>query len=87
MPRACTGWRWSTASAHGPFHAVAEDGILFRDIAEVIGRRLNLPVMSKSGADAATHFGWFAGFAGMDRLATPASVRASCWAGSRNSQG
>jgi nucleoside-diphosphate-sugar epimerase len=53
----------------GPFHAVAEDGILFRDIAAVIGRRLNVPVVSRSGEEAAAHFGWFSGFAGMDRPA------------------
>jgi nucleoside-diphosphate-sugar epimerase len=58
----------------GPFHAVAEQGVLFRDIAELIGRRLNLPVVSKSGDEAAAHFGWFAGFAAMDR---PANAKRS----------
>lgn len=46
----------------GRWHAVAEEGIPFRDIAGVIGRRLGLPVAAK-GAD---HFGWFAHFAAMD---------------------
>ena len=50
----------------GPFHAVAEDGVPFKAIAEVIGRRLNLPVVSKSSNEAAGHFGWFAMFAGFD---------------------
>jgi len=50
----------------GPFQAVAEQGIPFRDIAAVIGRRLNIPVVSKSPEDAAEHFGWFAAFAGFD---------------------
>jgi nucleoside-diphosphate-sugar epimerase len=48
------------------FHSVAEEGIPFRDIAEVIGKRLNLPVVSKSPEEAADHFTWFAGFAGLD---------------------
>jgi nucleoside-diphosphate-sugar epimerase len=50
----------------GPFHAVAEDGVPFKAIAEVIGRRLNIPVVSKSPDEAAAHFGWFAMFAGFD---------------------
>ena len=54
------------ATAGARFHAVAEEGIAFRDIAEVIGRRLNIPVVSKSPEEAADHFGWFAAFAGLD---------------------
>ncbi len=50
----------------GPFHAIAEEGVKFKAIAEVIGRRLDIPVVSKSPEDAAEHFGWFAMFAGMD---------------------
>jgi nucleoside-diphosphate-sugar epimerase len=50
----------------GPFHAVAEEGIAFRRIAEVIGRRLNVPVVAKSPEEAVAHFGWFAMFAGAD---------------------
>ncbi len=38
----------------------------FKAIAEVIGRRLNIPVVSKSPEEAAEHFGWFAMFAGID---------------------
>ena len=48
------------------FHGVAEEGIPFRDIAEAIGKGLNVPVVSKSPEEAAEHFGWFAGFAGLD---------------------
>jgi nucleoside-diphosphate-sugar epimerase len=50
----------------GPFHAVAEEGVSFKEIAEVIGRRLNVPVIAKSPEEAAEHFGWFALFAGMN---------------------
>jgi nucleoside-diphosphate-sugar epimerase len=50
----------------GPFHAVAEEGVPFKDIAQVIGRRLNIPVVSKRPEQAAEHFGWFAMFAGFD---------------------
>lgn len=48
------------------FHAIAEEGVPFKAIAEVIGRRLNIPVVSKSPDEAAQHFGWFATFAGID---------------------
>ncbi len=50
----------------GPFHAIAEQGVPFKEIATVIGRRLNIPVVSKSSEEAAGHFGWFAQFAGVD---------------------
>ena len=58
------------------FHAVAEEGVPFLEIAEVIGRRLNIPVVSKSPAEAAKHFGWFAMFAGIDAPASSARTRA-----------
>ncbi|MBY5798090.1 SDR family oxidoreductase [Rhizobium leguminosarum] len=50
----------------GPFLAVAEEGVPFRQIAEVIGRRLDVPAVSLSPEEAAEHFGWFAMFAGFD---------------------
>ena len=53
-------------SARARYHGVDEEGIAFRDIAEVIGRRLNIPVVSKSPEEAASHFDWFAHFAGID---------------------
>jgi nucleoside-diphosphate-sugar epimerase len=58
------------------YHAVAEEGILFRDIAEVIGKRLNLPVVSKTPDEAAAHFGWFAHFAAIDCPASSALTQA-----------
>jgi nucleoside-diphosphate-sugar epimerase len=61
----------------GHFHAVAEEGIPFKQIAEVIGRRLNIPVVSKSPEEAAGHFGWFAMFAGIDAPTSSARTRAA----------
>ena len=57
----------------GPFHAVAEEGVAFKNIAEVIADRLGVPLVSKSPQDAAEHFGWFAMFAALDAPAS--SVR------------
>jgi nucleoside-diphosphate-sugar epimerase len=48
------------------FHGVAEEGIYFRDIAEMIGKKLGIPVVSKSTEEAADYFGWFATFAALD---------------------
>jgi nucleoside-diphosphate-sugar epimerase len=57
------------------YHGLAEEGVPFRDIADVIGRRLNLPVVSKDAGEAAEHFGWFAHFAAMDNLASSQRTR------------
>ena len=57
------------------YHAVADEGVPFREIAEVIGRRLNIPVVSKSPEEAAEHFGWFAHFAGLDCPASSAQTQ------------
>jgi nucleoside-diphosphate-sugar epimerase len=53
------------------YHAVAEEGIAFRDIATIIGHRLGLPVEPREPG----HFGWFAAFAGMDMSASSARTR------------
>ena len=57
------------------YHAVAEDGVQFRKIAEVIGSRLGVPVVGKSPEEAAAHFGWFAHFAQLDNHASSALTR------------
>ena len=62
-------------SAGARYHGVAEEGVLFRDIAGVIGRRLNVPVVSKPAEEAADHFGWFAAFAGLDCPASSERTR------------
>jgi hypothetical protein len=54
------------------YNAVAEEGISMREIAEVIGRGLKLPVVSLSPEDAPAHFGWLAMFAGFDMPASSA---------------
>jgi nucleoside-diphosphate-sugar epimerase len=59
-------------SAGAIYHGVAEEGVPFRQIAAVIGRRLNVPVASKTAEEAADHFGWFAHFAALD---VPASSK------------
>jgi nucleoside-diphosphate-sugar epimerase len=50
----------------GPYHAIAEEGVRFRDIATVIGKRLNIPVRSLTPEEAQDHFGFMARFAGAD---------------------
>jgi len=57
------------------YHAVAEEGVPLRDIAQVIGRRLKLSVVAKSPSDAAEHFGWLGGFAGLDGPASSTLTR------------
>ena len=53
-------------SARSTYHGVADEGVLTREIAEAIGRGLNVPVVSKSSEEAADHFGWIARFFGID---------------------
>jgi nucleoside-diphosphate-sugar epimerase len=57
------------------YHGVAEEGVPFREIAAVIGRRLNVPVAGKSPEEAAGHFGWFAHFAALDNPASSRQTR------------
>ena len=62
-------------SAGARYHGVAEEGVPFRDIAGVIGRRLDLPVLSKSAEEAANHFGWIAQFVAADIPASSQQTR------------
>jgi nucleoside-diphosphate-sugar epimerase len=57
------------------YHAVAEEGVPMRDIAEVIGRGLKVPAVSITPEQAEAHFGWLAMFAGRDMPAASALTR------------
>lgn len=57
------------------YHAVDEEGVAFREIAQAIGRRLSVPVVSKSAEEAAQHFGWLAAFVNMDLPASSERTR------------
>ncbi len=57
------------------YHAVAEEGVAMRDIAEAIGQRLGLPVQSIEAAEAPAYFGWMAHFAEFDMPASSAETR------------
>jgi nucleoside-diphosphate-sugar epimerase len=61
--------------ADARYHAVAEEGVRVRDIAEVIGRGLKVPAVSIASEEAAQHFGWLAPFVGWDIAASSALTR------------
>jgi nucleoside-diphosphate-sugar epimerase len=58
------------AQAGSVFHAIADEGIPTREIAEIIGRHLELPVVSVAPKSAAEHFGWMGRFFGIDAPAS-----------------
>ncbi len=57
-------------TAGARFHAVADEGVPIRELATVIGSRLNIPVVSKSHEEAAEHFTWMAHFLAIDAPTT-----------------
>jgi nucleoside-diphosphate-sugar epimerase len=59
------------------YHAVAEEGVPTREIAETIGRGLGVPVVSIASEEAAGHFGWLAPFVRWDVPASSAQTRES----------
>jgi nucleoside-diphosphate-sugar epimerase len=61
--------------AGSKYNAVAEEGVSMREIAEVIGRGLKVPVVSLSPEEAQAHFGWLAMFAAFDMPASSAQTR------------
>jgi nucleoside-diphosphate-sugar epimerase len=63
------------APAGSVLHGVADEGVPTREIAEVIGRHLELPVVSVSAEEAADHFGWLGAFFGADVPASSALTR------------
>ncbi len=64
------------APAASVLHAVADEGVPVRAIAEVIGRHLSVPVVAIAPEDAGAHFGFLAGFLGLDSPASSALTRA-----------
>jgi len=62
-------------TAGARYHGVAEEGVPFRELAGVIGRRLDVPVESLTPEEAASHFGWFAHFASLDSPASSQRTR------------
>jgi nucleoside-diphosphate-sugar epimerase len=63
------------APAGSTLHGVADEGVPIREIAEVIGRHLEVPVVSISPEDAAEHFTWLAHFLAADSPASSALTR------------
>jgi nucleoside-diphosphate-sugar epimerase len=63
------------APAGSTLHAIADEGVPIRAIAEVIGRHLDLPVVSVAPDDAAGHFTWLARFLALDCPASSALTR------------
>ncbi|MFC7703399.1 SDR family oxidoreductase [Plastorhodobacter daqingensis] len=57
------------------YHAVGEEGVAVRDVAEAIGRRLGVPAISLSEEESATHFGWLDRIARMDVPASSVLTR------------
>jgi nucleoside-diphosphate-sugar epimerase len=64
-----------TAPAGSVLHAAGDEGVSAREIAEVIGRRLDVPVVSVDPADALTHFGWIGMFFAMEGRASSTYTR------------
>lgn len=57
------------------YHAVGEEGVPSREIAEAVGRGLGVPTASVSAEEAAAHFGWLVIFVAMDLPASSALTR------------
>jgi nucleoside-diphosphate-sugar epimerase len=58
------------APAGSVLHAVADQGVPIRDVAHVIGRHLDIPVVSIEPDAAGEHFGWLGGFLALDMPAS-----------------
>ncbi len=65
-----------SAPAGSVYHAIGDEGVPTREIAEAIGRHLDLPVVSVKPEDAAEHFGWLGAFFALDAPASSALTQA-----------
>lgn len=63
------------APAGSVLHAIDDEAVPFRDIAEVIGRHLNLPLLSLTAEEAVERFGWVGRFLMFDKPASSALTR------------
>lgn len=63
------------APAGSVLHAVDDEGVPLREVAEVIGRHLDVPVLSVAPEDAIDHFGWLGRMLGIDSPASSAITR------------
>jgi nucleoside-diphosphate-sugar epimerase len=63
------------APAGSRLHGVGDEGVPLREIASVIGRHLNLPVVSISREEADSHFGWLGAFASADNPTSSAQTQ------------
>ncbi|MDT7704764.1 MAG: hypothetical protein QOG20_371, partial [Pseudonocardiales bacterium] len=61
--------------AGSALHAIADEGVPIRAVAEVIGRHLDLPVVAIPATDAGEHFGWLGGFIATDSPASSTLTR------------
>jgi nucleoside-diphosphate-sugar epimerase len=64
-----------SAPAGSALHAAADEGVPLREIAETIGKQLDIPVRSISAEDAPEHFTWLAHFIGLDSPASSTITR------------
>ncbi len=62
--------------AGGVYHAVAEQGVPYRELAEAIGTGLGIPVVSIGEDQVDAHFGWFARFARINNIASSQKTQA-----------
>jgi nucleoside-diphosphate-sugar epimerase len=69
------GLALEAAPAGSRLHGVGEEGVRFREIAEAIGRKLAVPVVSIAPEDAAGHFGWMAAMVSIDNPTSSALTR------------
>ena len=66
---------YDKGEAGARYHAVAEEGVAARDMAEAIGRGLKVPAVALSSEAAAEHFGWLSAFVGLDMPASSVQTR------------